>query len=109
MILLTIKQTTNLNAQVELDGGEWPVEFQNPFTPQQEEELRWYFEDHLEFPMLEGPRAEHAAASIRTYGNSLFTQLFSDHELFAAFKKHRSDEIRINIAGSPEFHRLHWE
>jgi hypothetical protein len=107
--LLAIKQTNDLSARVELDGGEWTVAFQNPFTPQQEEELRWYFEKHLEFPMLETPRAGHAAASIRTYGNSLFTQLFANPELFAAFKKHHSDQIRIEVSGSPEFHRLHWE
>lgn len=109
MPLLAIKQTNGLSARVELDGGEWTVEFQNPFTPQQEEELRWYFEKRLEFPMLETPRAVHAAASIRTYGNSLFTQLFANPELFAALRKHHSDQIRIQISGSPEFHRLHWE
>lgn len=87
MPLLSIKQTKDLKATVELDGGEWTVEFQDPFTQKEEEELRWYFEGRLEFPMLEIPRAERAAHSIRTYGNRLFGQLFSDGELFAAFKR----------------------
>jgi tetratricopeptide (TPR) repeat protein len=106
---LEIKQIKDLRAQVEFDGGEWTAEFKNPFTPQQEEELRWYFEQHLEFPMLESQRAEQAAASIKEYGHTLFNQLFSDAELLAAFRKHHSDEVRIDISGDPEFHRLHWE
>ncbi|HUK15045.1 MAG TPA: hypothetical protein VLW65_01465, partial [Bryobacteraceae bacterium] len=109
MPLLAIKQAHDLTAEVEFEGGEWTVEFQNPFTPEKEEELRWYFEKHLEFPMLEGPRAEQAAASIRQYGNSLFTQLFANGELLAAFRNYRSDDVRIVISGQPEFHRLHWE
>ena len=109
MDLLRIKQAKGLTATVEFGGGEWTVEFHDPFTAEQEEELRWYFEEHLEYPMLEGPRAEQAAASIRDYGNSLYNQLFSDAELLAAFRNHRSDDVRIDISGSPEFHRLHWE
>jgi hypothetical protein len=108
VFLLAIKQTKDPTARVEFDSGEWTVEFQDPFTPRQEEELRWYFEEHLEFPMLENPRAGQAAASIRTYGNSLFTQLFTDQNLFAAFKRRHSDQDRIEISASPEFHRLHW-
>ena len=110
MPLLAIKQTTGLTAKVEFDGGDWTVEFQDPFTLAEEEELRWCFETHLEFPMLETNRAEQAAASIQRYGNTLFRQLFFSHpDLYAAFKRQHSDQIRIEISGSPDFHRLHWE
>ena len=67
MPLLAIKQTTGLTATVEFDGGEWTVEFLDPFTPAEEDELRWCFEKHLEFPMLETNRAEQAAAEPRTW------------------------------------------
>src|SRR5437667_7275145 len=42
-------------------------------------------------------------------GNRLFNQLFAHPDLYAAFKQHPSDQIRIAISGAPEFHRLHWE
>lgn len=87
MHLLAIKQTKDLTARVEFDGGEWPVQFQDPFTPEREEDLRWYFENHLEFPMLDTERASKAAASVEEYGNSLFNQLFSNRELFADVRK----------------------
>ena len=68
-----------------------------------------YFEKHLEFPMLETARAEQAAASIQDYGTRLFQPLHANADLYAAFKQHPADRIRIEISGSPEFHRLHWE
>jgi len=107
---LEIRQTTGLTAVISFDGGTWDVEFQDPFTPDREAELRWYFERHIEFPMLETQRAQAAAASLEEYGNSLFRQLFADHDLHTAFmEQHQSGEVRIVVTGDPEFHRLHWE
>lgn len=107
---LEIRQITGLNARVSFDGGDWDVAFSDPFTPEREQELRWYFEKHLEFPMLETHRAGAAAASVEEYGNRLFQQLFTDHDLHAAFaKQHEAGEVRIIVIGSPDFHRIHWE
>ncbi|MBV8729893.1 MAG: hypothetical protein JO336_08800 [Acidobacteriia bacterium] len=109
MPVLSIKQVEGCEAKVEFEGGEWEVEVHNPFTPEQEEELRWYFENHLEWPMLETVRAERAANSIRDYGAELFEQLFKEPELLAAFRKYRTDQIRVELSGAPEFHGIHWE
>lgn len=107
---LEIRQTSGLSAKVSFDGSEWEVVFTDPFTPKREKELRWYFEKHLEFPMLEKTRAEDAAASVKEYGTALFQQLFGDHELHTAFQTKQNDgEVRIVVTGDPEFHRLHWE
>ena len=41
------------NAVVSFDGqGEYPATVANPFSEKQEEELEWYFEDHLRFPLV---------------------------------------------------------
>lgn len=107
---LEIRQMTGLNSRIYFDGGEWELEFHDPCTPERERDLRWYFEEHLEFPMLDSHRANAAAASVREYGNSLFQQLFAHHDLHAAFlRQHQSGDVRIVVTGSPEFHRLHWE
>ncbi len=58
MPLLTIKQTTGLAAKVELDGGEWEVQFEDPFTPEQEEDLRWYFERLIPVPIPPGSNCQ---------------------------------------------------
>lgn len=31
-------------------GAEYPLTLRNPFLPEQEKELEWYFEEHLRFP-----------------------------------------------------------
>ncbi len=108
MPTLLIQQTKGFKANVSFDGRDHQAQFKDPFTPEQEENLRWYFENHLEFPMLDTVRAAEAAASVETYGNHLYNQLFADKDLYAAVNNHQ-DDLRIEISGSPDFHRLHWE
>ncbi|MCP4113094.1 MAG: Tfp pilus assembly protein PilF, partial [Desulfobacteraceae bacterium] len=94
------------------DEGEYPVTITDPFSPQEEKELEWYFEEYLKFPFVDKVRFEHAAKSVTLYGESLFGQVFSDPDLYAEYKKHISasmDDLRFEIIGSPEFHALHWE
>jgi len=43
------------------------VEVRNPFGLAEEASLEWYFEDWLQFPMLDTVRATAAAASIWAY------------------------------------------
>jgi len=39
------------NAIVSFNNGpEYPITITNPFEEPQEQELEWYFEEHLEFP-----------------------------------------------------------
>ncbi len=101
------------NAVVSFDHGpEYPITISDPFTEKEEQELEWYFEDHLTFPFTNKVRAQHAAASITTYGENLFKQVFGDADIYAEYKailKSGLSNLQIEIAGSPQFHALHWE
>ena len=94
------------------NGPEYPITINNPFEEQQEKELEWYFEEHLEFPFTKKVRAQNAAASIKTYGETLFKQVFGDPDIYAEYRdllKAGLSDLRIEIVGSPKFHSLHWE
>ena len=101
------------NAIVSFNNGpEYPITINNPFEEQQEQELEWYFEEHLEFPFTKKVRAQNAAASITTYGEELFKQVFGDPDIYAEYRdllKAGLHDLQIEIAGSPKFHALHWE
>jgi len=59
--------------------------------------------------MLDQPRAQAAARSVEEYGKTLYSQVFRDAALIAAYGAYNPDEVRIEIIGPPEFHSLHWE
>ena len=65
------------------DGGEFVVGLALPFTPEEEQELEWYFEQRLREPFTGQVRAASAAQSVRRYGERLFSQLFADNEAHA--------------------------
>src|SRR5436189_2935153 len=101
------------NAIVSFNNGpEYPIPINNPFEEQQEQELEWYFEEHLEFPFTKKVRAQNAAASITTYGETLFKQVFVDLDIYSEYRdilKTGLHDLHIEIAGSPNFHSIHWE
>lgn len=105
----------SMTACVSFDYGiEYSFQLSDPFAsqPGQEDNLEWYFEEYLEFPMLETVRARNAAASIQAYGEALFRQIFAGPAALAAYKQARLQglpTLQIEVAGSPAFHRLHWE
>src|SRR5437764_7309282 len=106
--------TDGSNAIVRFDHGpEYPITISDPFTEIEEYELEWYFEDHLTFPFTNKVRARNAAASITTYGEALFEQVFAiDAKIDFAYKTavlSGLKDVQIEITGSPEFHALHWE
>lgn len=46
------------------------------------------------------------------YGEKLFEQVFADRDAYARYKEGLQagvESLRFEIAGSPDFHRLHWE
>ena len=51
----------------------------NPSSDEEEQELEWYFEEHLAFPFTKKVRAQNAAKSITTYGEKLFRQVFEQN------------------------------
>jgi hypothetical protein len=118
MTQITIREQPNgpdgANAIVSIAGvGEYPVQVQSPFGPEEEARLSWYYEQYLRMPFLNTVRADEAAASVQRYGEVLFQQLFrADPDLYASYKAALAggiDTLQFAIAGSPAFHRVHWE
>ena len=94
------------------NGPENPITISNPFSEKDEEELEWYYEEHLEFPFTRKVRAQHAALSVKTYGEKLFQQVFGDPDIYTEYRgllKAGPSEVSIAIEGEPAFHALHWE
>ncbi len=115
-ISLRYQQTTEAGfvATVSIDGQtQYPVTVQDPFTERQERELEFYFEQWIRFPFDNQVIAQRAAASVQTYGERLFEQIFADPDAYAEYKQAcRSglDQLQIEIEGnSPDFQSLHWE
>ena len=93
------------------NGPEYSINISDPFKDKQEQELEWYFEEHLEFPFTKKVRAQNAAASIKTYGEELFEQVFGERDIYDEYRdllKIGLNNLQIEIAGSPGFHALHW-
>ena len=101
------------NAELSFDhGAVYPITVADPFSKEEEENLEWYFETHLQFPFTDQVRAAETAAGITRYGQALFDQVFADRQAFAAYSRALQagvDRLCFEIAGSPEFHALHWE
>ncbi|OQX04156.1 MAG: hypothetical protein BWK80_54150, partial [Desulfobacteraceae bacterium IS3] len=94
------------------DTAEFPITVSAPFDRAGEAELEWYFEHFLKFPFTENVRFAQAAQSVIEYGESLFQQVFGNDgiaETYRKYLKENPDRWRFEIAGSPEFHSLHWE
>ena len=104
---------TGFEAILKFDSGEYRVTITDPFTPQEEKHLEWYFEDWITFPFGDTAIAEKTAASVKTYGERLFKQVFqTDINAYSIYCQLRSklSEVQIEIIGNnPEFQALHWE
>nr|WP_236117032.1 hypothetical protein [Hassalia byssoidea] len=116
MPVITIRETqkteTGFDAVLIFDGGEYLITITDPFTPQEEKLLEWYFEDWITFPFTDITLAEAAAVSVQTYGVRLFQQVFGQNQAYSEYRQLRRDlsELSIEIVGkTPEFHALHWE
>ncbi len=118
MTLITIREEqqtdSGFTATLTIGGaGPWEIEVRDPFSPQQERELEWYFEGWLRTPFSGRVIAERAAKSIEAYGASLFEQVFeSNARAYAQYCQVRDplSALQIEIASkTPEFQALHWE
>jgi hypothetical protein len=104
-------QSNGPNAILSFDfGAEYPITISDPLSEGQEQRLEWYFEQRLRFPFLDQVKADAAAKSITSYGENLFNQVFADPEAtYRAAVQAGIGNLQIEIAGSPGFHRWHWE
>ncbi len=97
------------------DAGQYPIDVSDPFDPDEEARLAWYFEEWLSFPFTDRVQAAQAAASVEEYGHRLFRQIFEGFpDVLTAYKFAVRDaggfgKLHLQIAGSPAFHALHWE
>ncbi|MCP4110146.1 MAG: CHAT domain-containing protein, partial [Desulfobacteraceae bacterium] len=98
---------------MELDAG--PYEFNPPIDKKQIDELRWYLEDYLKWPV--GPPVKRAARiekKLHKWGKSLFDEVFADKEAYGIWLQFRTSPIdrpRVLTIDStvPEILRLPWE
>jgi tetratricopeptide (TPR) repeat protein len=86
--------------------------YKGEIEPDQEERLRWYFEDHLASPFTDREKAKRAEKSIAFYGEFLFAHLFAQNEALIEWRNlvNGLDKIRVQVFyKDPEFQDLHWE
>ena len=94
--------------------AEYDATVRIPFAEDEEQDLAWYFETYPNFPSSKNSnKAGNVAASIKSYGEALFDNVFQDRNAYVAYFKIREaglSNLHIEIAGNtPQFHALHWE
>ncbi|MEM7593421.1 MAG: hypothetical protein AAF383_18220 [Cyanobacteria bacterium P01_A01_bin.83] len=79
---------TGFEVSLVINGSNYLVALSDPFDSVQEEELEWYFEEWLRYPILDRVKAERVNASIKEYGEALFKQLFQTEErVYAKYRQ----------------------
>ncbi|MEY2911001.1 MAG: Photosystem assembly protein Ycf3 [Cyanobacteriota bacterium] len=116
MSVITIREqeqkATGFAASLSFGDGEYDIIITDPFTPQEERELEWYFEEWLVCPMVDKIKAERAKDSVKTYGEKLFKQVFQNRQAYSKYQQLRNNlsHVQIEIVSkTPEFQALHWE
>ena len=118
MAVITIREQspteTGFKVILDIAGNNYPITVKDPFAAHQEQELEWYFEEWLCYPILDNVKAERAKASVREYGEELFKQVFQEdvkaYGKYSQLLNDSNDSLRIEIESiSPEFHAIHWE
>jgi len=117
MTVITIREQgkteTGFNATLAIARNNYNITVSDPFEPKEEQELEWYFEDWLRYPILEQVKANRAKESVRKYGEELFKQVFQqDIKAYVKYSELRNnlDQVQIEIESvTPEFHAIHWE
>lgn len=102
------------SANIRFDGtGEYDIHIRLPFSAEEESDLSWYFEESMSSAHSDPSRAASVRASVRRYGEALFQQVFADPRIYARYSRALHEggagALRFTIAGSPDFHRIHWE
>ncbi|MFN7503392.1 MAG: hypothetical protein ACK5QV_21565 [Dolichospermum sp.] len=71
MSVITIREqqqkATEFSASLSFGDGEYNIIITDPFTPQEERELEWYFEEWLVYPIVDTVKAERAKNSVKTW------------------------------------------
>ncbi|MCX7098947.1 MAG: hypothetical protein NTV43_13675 [Methylococcales bacterium] len=91
------------------NGTDYPITITPPFDEQQEQNLAWYFEEHLKFPFTHQVKFQQIGDSIKHYGENLFEQVFGQRRAYADYQAVLAEEPSLEIIGTAAFHKLHWE
>jgi tetratricopeptide (TPR) repeat protein len=93
------------------DNGHCDATVTNPTGTAEEENLTWYFEEHLRYPFLESERERDAVQQIAEYGTALFSQVFegASSQHYLRLRAQNFDDCRLEISGSTALQQLHWE
>lgn len=117
MSLIIIRETSDnlegTNATIRFDNGpDYPIALTNPFTDEEEAHLSNYSMHCLQHPFAYQNGDEELSDNLKRYGELLFEQVFADTQAYAHYRElvaSRRDELHIEIAGTAQFHNLHWE
>jgi tetratricopeptide (TPR) repeat protein len=93
------------------DDTEYDVDVGDPADEACEQNLAWYFEEHLRYPFLDKDRERETVEQIAAYGTALFGQVFggeASHD-YRTLRERSFDGCRLEVSGSAALHRLHWE
>jgi tetratricopeptide (TPR) repeat protein len=101
-----------LRIRVSFDSeAEYDVLVTDPATDADEQNLAWYFEEHLRYPFLDTDREQQAVRQLAAYGEALFRQVFSGDASYdyRSLRERSFDGCRLEVSGPSALHRLHWE
>jgi hypothetical protein len=93
------------------EDAEYDADVVDPADEAHEQNLAWYFEEHLRYPFLDKDRERETVEQIAGYGTALFAQVFggeASHD-YRALRERSFDGCRLEVSGSAALHRLHWE
>jgi tetratricopeptide (TPR) repeat protein len=92
-------------------GSEYELVVSAPGGAADEQQLGWYFEQHLRYPFLDHGRRDRAAAWVGEYGRLLFTMVFGG-DAYLDYRRMRDggfDGCTVAVVGDSGFQGLHWE
>ncbi len=79
-------------------------------TPRDQEDLRWYLEDYLQYPLDPAPKiAKRIEERMEQIGNDLFVHVLKGSPVWAAVQDHRSDTRVEVVTGVAEATAIPWE
>src|ERR1022692_3588768 len=118
MPLLRLRQTTEgdhrYKVLLELEGGgvrrEDTRSFTFELTPRDQEDLRWYLEDYLQYPLDPAPKiAKRIEERMDQIGSDLFRAVFEGTSVWGEVRNSRSDTRVEIVTGVKEATAIPWE
>jgi hypothetical protein len=88
--------------RVQFPDAEYDVDVTDPADKSSEDELAWYFKEHLRYPLfLDKDRERDAVQQITDYGTALFGQVFggvASHD-YRTLRERSFDSCRLEVSG----------